>query len=130
MIAVVAALLLLFPGQSTFLGTHTIHGSITITNIDNGSKMVGAPCAPFGEFLDVQPGMRVLVRDRERRLLAETTLSGGHVFNQRSCQFTFTLNVPHGDYYRIYPGSLGVMEYRYVDIVRSHWRAIMIIMNP
>jgi hypothetical protein len=84
-------------------------------------KTYPCPGGSGGGFDDLVAGAQVVVEDGARTVLATSTLTGG-VINTRGCTFTFKVQVPDADFYRVTVTHRGTLTYSRNQMVANGWR--------
>lgn len=113
--------------------SHRLEGAYTVHGIFS-HRSYGAPCnAADAGYPDIRAGTAVTVKDGTGRSLGTATLRDGTLRNGQlrgrddDCVFSFSLNVPERDAYRIEVGRRGVVAFSRSDLERSNWKASLTI---
>jgi hypothetical protein len=122
MFALLAALMLLFPGPSTLPRTHTLNGTVTV-----GAQFVavnGPTCEGTDDVASIWPGAYVTVRDEFFNVLATEVIGTGRLGPATgACKFTFQIDqLPPRTLYRITIADWDFGYYTHARLDEQHWR--------
>jgi hypothetical protein len=129
MFALIAALMLLFPGPGMFPRTHTLSGTVTFVLLDD--IPVGDTCQSTDNFPAIRAGLPVVLRDGHQNVIATAKLSGGIVTNIGAsgtetisdCQFSFRIDrIPRRDLYTIALGDNGQTMLTRAELDARNWQ--------
>ena len=84
-------------------------------------KTYSCPQGSGGGFADLVVGGQVVVEDGSGSVLATSALTGG-VINTQGCVFSFTVQVPAADFYRVTVTHRGTLTYSRSELVAKGWR--------
>jgi len=136
MFALLAALMLLFPGPSPLPRTHTLTGTVTIVQNVIDPVPVGSQCQAMIDYTFIHIGTPLVLRDHAQRIVAIAKLHTGIVVDHArpravvgvDCQFSFQIKaLPYRDFYTIALSDRGQVIITQTDLDTQHWH---ITLNP
>jgi hypothetical protein len=111
LVAVVAIVVLTSGGAS-----HTINGSFSLLDPE-----VGAACVGSSGYDDIGPGTTVTVRNEEGETIGTGRLSEGVHAEGFGCDYTFSVEVPKAQFYRVEVSHRGELEYSASEMEENNW---------
>jgi hypothetical protein len=107
--------------------THTLTGSITVTDTPSGYygtssvTVYGEFCSTSGGYADMQTGANVVAKDAASKIIATGSLGVGVAVGSYGCEFGFTLVVPDSEYYSIEVSHRGALTYSRDELAAELW---------
>lgn len=106
-------------------GSHTLHGTLTLTSSSQISRS-GSNCSGTGGYKDLTAGGAVTVKDEGGTVIATGSLDQGTsdpTYPTVVCRFTFTIaNIPDAKFYSIEVTHRGALTYSQDQLNHNGWK--------
>jgi hypothetical protein len=106
-------------------GSHTLHGSLTLTS-SSGISRSGSNCSGTGGYSDLTEGAAVTVKNESGTVIATGSLDEGvsdAIYPTVVCHFSFTIpNVPDAKFYSVEVTHRGALTYSADHLKSDGWK--------
>jgi hypothetical protein len=96
---------------------HELHGTMELIDSDTASN----GCIGTGGYDDIAPGAAVTVRNGDGETLATGRLGEGEAVASFGCTYTFIIDIPDSDFYRIEVTHRGELEFSKSELEANNW---------
>jgi hypothetical protein len=107
------------PGEPV---THTISGTLLLTDTTGGNFSTGQQCAGSGGYNDLSVGANVVVRNEADTIIATGSIIGSIAQSTSECALSFlAVGVPEAKFYSLVIGHRTGPAYSAADLAANHW---------